>query len=68
MMLDKRLDALTAMGTSWALVWNNLATMLVWGLLVLVLFILSVATAFAGLIIVFPWLGHATWHAYRAVR
>ncbi|AMK26463.1 DUF2189 domain-containing protein (plasmid) [Sphingobium sp. SJ10-10] len=68
MMLDKRVDALTAMGTSWALVWNNLATMLVWGLLVLLLFILSVATGFAGLIIVFPWLGHATWHAYRAVR
>ena len=27
-----------------------------------------VATGFVGLIIVFPWLGHATWHAYRAVR
>ena len=68
MMLDERVDALTAMGTSWALVWNNLPTMLVWGALVLALFILSVATGFVGLIIVFPWLGHATWHAYRAIR
>jgi uncharacterized membrane protein len=68
MMLDKRVDALTAMGTSWALVWNNLQTMLVWGLLVLALFLLSVATGFVGLIVVFPWLGHATWHAYRTVR
>lgn len=68
MMLDKRVDALTAMGTSLALVWNNLSSMLVWGLVVLVLFLLSVATGFVGLIIVFPWLGHATWHAYRAVR
>lgn len=68
MMLDERIDALTAMGTSWALVWNNLPTMLVWGALVLALFILSVATGFVGLIIVFPWLGHATWHAYRAIR
>lgn len=68
MMLDKRVDALTAMGTSWALVWNNLPTMMVWGVLVLVLFLLSVATGLLGLIIVFPWLGHATWHAYRAVR
>ncbi|AKM09130.1 DUF2189 domain-containing protein [Croceicoccus naphthovorans] len=68
MMLDKRLDALTAMGTSLALVWNNLATMLVWGAVVLALFLLSVATGFIGLIVIFPWLGHATWHAYRAVR
>lgn len=68
MMLDKRVDALTAMGTSWALVWNNLSVMLIWGVLVLILFLLSAATGFIGLIIVFPWLGHATWHAYRAVR
>jgi uncharacterized membrane protein len=68
MMLDRRVDALTAMGTSAALVWNNLAAMLVWGLLVLLLFLLSVATGFVGLVLVFPWLGHATWHAYRAVR
>ncbi|OYW88045.1 MAG: hypothetical protein B7Z20_03550 [Sphingobium sp. 32-64-5] len=68
MMLDKRVDALTAMGTSWALVWNNLPVMLIWGTLVLALFLISAATGFVGLIIVFPWLGHATWHAYRAVR
>lgn len=68
MMLDRRVDALTAMGTSWALVWNNLHAMLVWAAIVLALFVLSVATGMIGLIIVFPWLGHATWHAYRAVR
>ena len=68
MLLDRRVDALTAMGTSWALVWNNLRAMLVWGALVLALFLASLATGLLGLIIVFPWLGHATWHAYRAVR
>ncbi|MFA7601941.1 MAG: DUF2189 domain-containing protein [Novosphingobium sp.] len=68
MMLDKRVDAMTAMGTSWALVWNNLHVMLIWGAIVLGLFLLSVATGFLGLIIVYPWLGHATWHAYRAAR
>jgi len=68
MMLDQRVDALTAMGTSWALVWNNLPVMLIWGALVLALFLVSAATGFVGLIIVFPWLGHATWHAYRTVR
>ena len=68
LLLDKRIDALTAMGTSWALVWNNRRAMLVWGAVVLLLFLASLATGLLGLIIVFPWLGHATWHAYEAVR
>ena len=67
MLLDRRVDALTAMGTSMALVWNNLVPMVVWGAIVLTLFVVSVATALVGLIVIFPWLGHATWHAYRTV-
>jgi uncharacterized membrane protein len=68
MLLDERVDALTAMGTSMALVWNNLPVMLVWGAIVLALFALSVATGLVGLIIVFPVLGHGAWHAYRVIR
>jgi uncharacterized membrane protein len=67
MMFDRRVDALTAMGSSMALVWNNLPVMLTWGAIVLALFLLSLATGMLGLIIVFPLLGHGTWHAYRAV-
>jgi len=33
-----------------------------------VLFLLSVATGLLGLIVVFPLLGHATWHSYRAMK
>lgn len=65
MLLDRRTDALTAMGTSMALVWNNLPVMIAWGAVVLALILLSMATALVGLIIIFPLLGHATWHAYR---
>lgn len=68
MLLDQRTDALTAMGTSVALVWNNLPTMLTWGVIVLALFLLGIASGMIGLILVFPILGHGTWHAYRAVR
>lgn len=68
MMLKERTDALSAMGISMAMVWSNLPVMLAWGLTVLMLFVLSVATAFVGLIVVFPILGHATWHAYRSIR
>jgi uncharacterized membrane protein len=67
MLLSKRVDALTAMGTSTALVWNNLPVMLTWGAIVIAMFLLSLATGLVGLIVVFPVLGHGTWHAYRAV-
>lgn len=68
MLLTERTDALSALGISMAMVWSNLPVMLAWGAIVLGLFLVSVATAFLGLILVFPVLGHATWHAYRAIR
>ncbi len=60
MMLEERTDALTAMGISLSLVWNNLAVMLVWAAIVVGLFAVSVLTAFVGLVVIFPLLGHAT--------
>jgi uncharacterized membrane protein len=68
MQLDQRVDALTAMGSSMALVWHNMAAMLTWAAIMLVLILLSVATGLLGLIVAFPVLGHGTWHAYLAVR
>lgn len=68
MMLDERVDALTAMGSSVALVWHNRGVMLTWGGIVLALTLLSIATGLLALIVVFPVLGHGSWHAYRAVR
>jgi len=67
MLLDRPTDAMTAMGTSMALVWNNFIPMVVWGTIVVVLFAICVLTALTGLIVIFPLLGHATWHAYRMV-
>ena len=68
MLLDERTDAFTAMGTSISLVWNNRPVMIAWGAIVLVLTTIGLATAMVGLIVVFPLLGHATWHAYKAIR
>jgi uncharacterized membrane protein len=67
MLLDMRVDALTAMGSSVAFVWHNLAALLTWGAIVLVLTLASLATGLVGLIVIFPVLGHGTWHAYRAI-
>lgn len=68
MLLNERTDAFTAMGTSMALTWNNLPVMLAWGGIVMLLFALCVFTLLFGLFVVFPVLGHATWHAYVAIR
>lgn len=68
MLLEERTDALTAMGTSMALVWNNLPVMLTWGAIVFALFLLSLLTGLLGLIVVFPLLGHGAWYAYRTIR
>lgn len=68
MMLDRRLDAFSAMGLSMSLVWNNLPAALLWGAIVLALAAFGLGTALIGLILIFPLLGHATWHAYAAVR
>lgn len=67
MLLERRLDAMTAMATSARLVWNNLPPLLAWGAIVLALFALCVASGLVAMIVIFPLLGHATWHAYRAV-
>lgn len=68
MLLNERVDAFTAMGTSMALVWHNMPVMLTWGAIVLALFLISLATGMLGLVMVFPLLGHATWHAYKELR
>lgn len=68
MLLEERTDALSALGISMAMVWNNLSVMIAWGAIVLGLFLVCIATGLLGLILVFPLLGHGTWHAYRALR
>ena len=68
MLLVEETDAFTAMGSSLALSWHNLPVMFSWGFIVFCLFCLSVLTGFLGLIVIFPVLGHATWHAYRDIR
>lgn len=68
MLMNEKKDTLSAMALSAVIAWTNKPVVFVWGSIVLALFLFSVATGFAGLIIIFPILGHATWHAYRALR
>ncbi|ORE91893.1 DUF2189 domain-containing protein [Aurantimonas sp. 22II-16-19i] len=68
MLLQEHSDAMTAMGTSLVLVWHNLKVMLAWAAIVSALVALSAAFGLLPLIVVFPVLGHGSWHSYRALR
>lgn len=65
MMMDRRVDMVTAIVTSLLVVRGNPLPMLVWAGLIAGLTVIGFFTWFIGLAIVFPVLGHATWHAYR---
>lgn len=66
MILDRDTDALTAAITSIRVVVENTGVMLWWGFLITVLVVASLMLWGAGLLLVGPLLGHASWHAYRA--
>ena len=66
MILDRDTDAFTAVLTSMRVVLDNPAAMLLWGALITLLVALSLLAWGAGLLVVGPLLGHATWHAYRS--
>ncbi len=67
MLVSRRTDALTAMGLSFAMTVQNLWPMLAWGVIVAAGLTLSAATGLIGLAVIFPVLGHGTWHAYSAI-
>ena len=66
MMLDRPVDAITAGLTSLRLVLTQPGVMLLWGAVITLLVVIAMLPWFAGLLVVGPVLGHASWHAYRA--
>lgn len=66
MMLDRRVDAITAGLTSLRLVTTQTGVMLLWGALITMLVAVALLPGFLGLLLIGPWLGHASWHAYKA--
>lgn len=64
---NRTVDAMTAMLVSVIAVSRNKGAMASFAFNIAMLVALCLATGFFGLILVFPWLGHATWHCYQAV-
>jgi uncharacterized membrane protein len=65
MVLDRDADAITAALSSANAVLRNKPAALLWGALIAGLVLIGFATAFLAFVVIFPLLGHATWHAYR---
>lgn len=65
LVLDRDVDAATAMRTSIRAVSENPATMGLWAVIIAGTLVLASLPFLAGLIVALPFLGHATWHLYR---
>jgi len=65
MILDRDTDAITAAITSVRVVLSESAVMVFWGFLLSALVVLALWPWALGIVVVGPWLGHASWHAYR---
>ena len=65
MILDRDTDAVSATLTSMQVVLTHPGVMLLWAALLSLLVLLSLWPWALGIVVVGPWLGHASWHAYR---
>lgn len=67
MMLDRNTDGIVAALTSLRACRENLLPMAIWGALIAVVIGTGFLLWFAGLVVAVPVIGHAAWHAYRAL-
>jgi uncharacterized membrane protein len=65
LLMTRRIDAVSAIAVSFAAVLLNPKPMALWAGLIAGFMVLGFATLFVGLVLVFPLIGHATWHAFR---
>lgn len=65
LLLDRPVGVAVAVFTSWRVVLENPGPAALWAALIMGLTVFGMLTALAGLVIVVPWLAHASWHAYQ---
>lgn len=67
LLLDRRVTLSQAVLCSWQTVLANPVPLGLWATIIMLLTLLGLASFLLGLILVIPILGHASWHAYRAL-
>ena len=65
MLANRQVDVVTAVVSSINAVLRNKGVMLVWAIVIVLLTLMGIVTALLGLIVIIPWLGYASWHAYN---
>lgn len=65
MLLDRDVNVMLAIATSFEAVRRNPGPMAVWASLIVIFTAAGLLTFYLGLIFTLPLLGHATWHAYK---
>lgn len=65
MLMERKIDFVTAMVTSVRTVLASPVMMIGWGIIVTLAVIAAMVPAFLGLLVVLPVLGHTTWHIYK---
>ncbi|MFX0546678.1 DUF2189 domain-containing protein [Roseovarius sp. S1116L3] len=68
LLLDREVDCITATARSVMVVASRPALMLGWAAFIAVVLVLAMIPAFLGLLVVLPWLGHASWHVYAGLK
>jgi uncharacterized membrane protein len=67
LLLDRRVSLVQAVLTSWQVVLANPVPMALWAAIIMGFTLLGLGSLLLGLVFVIPMLGHASWHAYRAL-
>jgi len=65
MLMDRKVDTVTAVITSINAVLKNKLTMLLWAGMIVLLIVIGILTFYIGFVVLLPIVGHATWHAYK---
>ena len=65
MLLASRASVFGAIFTSLRAVSNNFTPALIWAGLITLMLLAAALTGFVALVVIFPWLGLASWRAYR---
>lgn len=67
LLMRREVDVVTAALTSIEAVARNPVPMAIWAILIAGMMVLAFVTLFLGMVIVFPLVGHATWHVYKSL-
>lgn len=67
LLVERKVDFLTAIIASLKTVRSNFAVMLGWAAIIAMLLFVAMLPGFLGLLVALPVLGHATWHLYVRV-